>query len=190
MPWFDVGILALDGTAARPGERGEIVVAGKQAGAVTLGYFRSPEATARALRAGLLHTGDAGSQDGGLFRYHGRLADRVRVKGENVSAWDVEHVAGRHPHVAACAMVGVPAEVGDQDIKLFVQSVAGALLTPEAISAWLEDRLAGFQRPRYVAIVDSLPLTPSQRIAKHALPPGAADAWDRLATPRSGGTTQ
>lgn len=46
------------------------------------------------------------------------MTDSVRCKGENVSAWEVEHVAADHPDVEDCAMIGVAAEIGEQDIKL------------------------------------------------------------------------
>jgi hypothetical protein len=67
-------------------------------------------------------------------------------------------------------MIGVVAEVGEQDIKLFVQPKRGAAIRPAELSGWLAERLAPFQNPRYIAVVDSFERTPSQRIAKRGLP--------------------
>ena len=78
-------------------------------------------------------------------------------------------------------MVGVAAEIGEQEIKLFVQLRPGARVSPEDLSAWLGERLAPYQRPRYLAIVDVFERTPSHRIMKHRLSRDTDDCWDRLA---------
>jgi crotonobetaine/carnitine-CoA ligase len=102
----------------------------------------------------------------------------VRVRGENVSAVEVEAVAGQHPAIEACVMIGVAADVGEGEIKLFVKLKPGASLTPEELSAWLAPRLARFQRPRYIALVEEFERTPSHRIIKHTLSKRTDDAWD------------
>ncbi len=176
MPWFEVSL------HAPPGERGEIIVRARDPLALTQGYLDNPEATAKALRDGALHTGDHGSFDaeGNLF-FHGRMSDSARVRGENVGAWEVESIATQHPDIADCAMVGVAAEVGEQEIKLFVQPKPGVTLDAAALAAWLEPRLARHQRPRYIAVVEAFERTPSQRIMKHRLSRATDDSWDRNA---------
>ena len=181
VPWFSVELLDPEGRDVAPGERGEIVVRTTISGAIFPGYFRNPDATARALRDGALFTGDVGSfaPDGNLI-LHGRLSDSVRCRGENVSAWEVEHVVADHPDVEDSAMIGVAAEVGEQDIKLFVQPKAGQTVDPAALSTWLAKRLAPYQNPRYIAVVASFERTPSLRIMKHKLSRATDDGWDRL----------
>ena len=182
VPWFAVELRDHAGLLPR---EGEIVVRPHRPEALFAGYFRDAEATMRALREGALWTGDRGRLDkaGNLF-FLGRLSDSVRCRGENVSAWEVEHVAGAHADVEDCAMIGVAAEVGEQDIKLFVQPKPGAAINPAELSRWLAERLAPYQNPRYIALVDRFERTPSQRIAKQALPRDTADCWDRLARDR------
>ncbi len=184
LPWCVLDLVDANGRPVEQGERGEIVVRTRDPRAITPGYFRNPEATARALRGGALHTGDLGSfdADGNLF-FHGRMTDSVRVKGENVSAWEVEHVAAQHPSVEDCAMIGVPAEIGEQDIKLFVMPKSGRSVDLADLSIWLGERLAPYQNPRYLAAVDAFERTPSQRIMKHLLPPDRDGCFDRMATP-------
>ncbi|MCP5116668.1 MAG: ATP-dependent acyl-CoA ligase, partial [bacterium] len=150
--------------------RGEIVVRERAAGALFAGYFKNEEATRRALRAGALHTGDLGSmdRDGNLY-FHGRINDSIRVKGEMVSAWEIESVAGSHPDVEECAAIGVDAEVGEQEIKLFVRFRAESLTQLEDLSGWLSPRLAPHQRPSHLAAIEEFPKTPSQRIIKSKL---------------------
>lgn len=182
MPWFSVALLDGEGRQVATGERGEIVVSTSVPGAIFPGYLDNPDATAKALRDGALHTGDLGSCDaaGNLF-FHGRMTDSVRCRGENVSAWEVEHVAADHEAVEDCAMIGVKAEIGEQEIKLFVKPRPGQALEPAALSRWLGQRLAPYQNPRYIALVDEFERTASQRIMKHKLSPSLTDCFDRNA---------
>jgi crotonobetaine/carnitine-CoA ligase len=177
--WFDVAVVDAAGTPVAPGARGEIVVRERVAGALTRGYFKDPGATAAAFRDGAFRTGDLGSlDDAGNMYFCGRLSDSVRVRGENVAAAEVESVAAEHPAVEACAMIGVAAEVGEAEIKLFVQLKPGAKTTPRGLSAWLARNLAPYQRPRYIAFVDAFERTPSQRIIRHSLSKRTDDAFD------------
>lgn len=182
MPWFSVKLQDAEGRPVPAGERGEIVIETSIAGAIFPGYLDNPEATAKALRADGFHTGDLGSFDaGGNLYFHGRMTDSVRCRGENVSAWEVEHVAAEHEAVEDCAMIGVVADVGEQDIKLFVKPREGATIDAGALSDWLGARLAPYQNPRYIAVVDEFERTASQRIMKHKLSPRLDDCWDRAA---------
>ena len=182
VPWLAVELRDGEGRRIdKPGERGEIVVRAHRPAALFSGYFRNPEASAKALRDGALHTGDLGTFDTeGNLAFLGRMTDSVRCRGENVSAWEVERVAGTHPAIEDCAMIGVTAEIGEQDIKLFVQPRSGEQIEPQALSAWLGERLAPYQNPRYIAVVANFERTPSQRIMKHKLSRGRDDCWDRL----------
>jgi crotonobetaine/carnitine-CoA ligase len=83
--------------------------------------------------------------------------------------------------VQDCAIIGVAAEVGEQDIKLFVQPRGGMQLDLAALSAWLGERLAPYQNPRYLAEIAEFERTPSLRIMKHRLSPARDDGFDRLA---------
>jgi crotonobetaine/carnitine-CoA ligase len=159
-----------------------MVVRERLAGALTCGYFNDADATARAFRDGAFHTGDLASRDGaGNLYFHGRMTDSVRVRGENVAAAEVEDVARKHPCVEECVMVGVAAEVGEAEIKLFVKVAPGMSLSPRELSAWLHGKLARYQRPRYIALVAEFERTPSQRIMKHKLSKRTDDAWDAAA---------
>ena len=179
LPWFNVALFDLAGKPIAVGERGEMVVRERLPGALTRGYFKDPEATAKAFRNAAFHTGDLASNDGaGNLYFHGRMTDSVRVRGENVAAAEVEDVARKHPAVEECVMIAVVADVGEGDIKLFVKVKSGMSLTPQELSAWLAPSLARYQRPRYIAIVEEFERTPSQRIMRHKLSKRTDDAWD------------
>jgi len=179
-PWFAVALIDPAGRPVPTGERGEIIVRTSLPGALTRGYLSNPEATARALRDGAFHTGDLGSFDAdGNMYFHGRMTDSVRVRGENVTAMEVEQIVAKHPAVEDCAMIGVAAEIGEQDIKLFVKRRAGAALEAQELSDWLGPRVAPYQNPRYIVMVDEFERTASQRIMKHRLAAQTAAVWDR-----------
>lgn len=180
-PWVEVAIDSTQGAtpcdesdvhaAGESRKRGEILVRGRVDGMLTAGYLGNAEATAKALDGGWLRTGDFGHFDeNGNLHFEGRGSDSIRVRGENVSAWQVESVFGLHPDVDRCAVVGVDAEVGEQEMLLLVTESASGRIDPRELIEWGRAQLAKFQVPRYVRIVPEMPLTPSQRIAKHRLP--------------------
>jgi carnitine-CoA ligase len=162
-------------------EAGEILVREREPGSLMKGYFKDPERTADALRDGWLRTGDLGTRDAdGFFYFAGRRRDRLRRHGENVSAWEIEQVLSMHADVEACAAIGVPSDVGDEDIKVFVKPVAGKRFDPLDLVRWCERHLAYFQIPRYFELIDAFPLTPTERIRKDQLSPSVAGCFDRI----------
>ena len=180
VPHFEVRIVTDDGTTAATHETGQIVVRERAPGLFMKGYLKDPERTAEALRDGWLHTGDFGTRDAdGFFYFAGRRRDRLRRRGENVSAWEIEQVLSMHADVEVCAAIGVPSDVGDDDIKVFVKPVVGKRLDPLDLVRWCEGHLAYFQIPRYVELVDEFPLTPTERIRKDQLSPSVAGCFDR-----------
>jgi len=182
-PWFDVAIQDGQGRVLGAGagaceQRGEIVVRTRLPGAITPGYYRNRQASQRAIRPDGFHTGDLGSWDvDGRLIFHGRMSDSVRCKGENVSAFEVESVALRHPQVRDAAMVGVPTDVGEHDIQLFIQPQPDNPPDPAELWHWMAPQLAPYQRPRYIALVADFPRTASQRIQKHRLVIDPAARW-------------
>lgn len=180
LPYFDVRLVDENGNVLGPGEgKGEIVVSTTLPGAITAGYYRNAEATTKAVKADGFYTGDLGSWDeSGHLYFHGRTGDSIRCKGENVSAFEVESVANRHPDIEESALVGIKAEIGEYDIHLFIERRVGSTPDPLEIWTWLSDRLAPYQRPRYISFVERFPRTPSQRIQKHLLDVSSENRWE------------
>ena len=179
LPYFEVRLVDQNGKVLGRGEgKGEIVVSTTLPGAITAGYYRNVEATAKALKSDGFYTGDLGSwdEDGHLY-FHGRTGDSIRCKGENVSAFEVESVANRHPDIEESALVGVKAEIGEYDIHLFIEPRVSSSPDPFEIWSWLLTRLAPHQRPKYISIVERFPRTPSQRIQKHLLDVNPGNRW-------------
>lgn len=178
LPWLTVELLDQQGQAVAAGELGEIVLSSAVEGAFLPGYLDNPVATAATLREGRLFTGDLARRnaDGELF-FVGRKTDSMRVRGENVSAWEVERIFNSHPAVHASAAVGVASAIGEQEILLYVQAKPDTALHFAALAAWSADKLASYQRPTFYQAVDAFDLTPSERIRKHLLSRSTADAW-------------
>lgn len=174
LPWFEVSL-----ESGSDGDTGRLLVRSDVPGTITPGYLNRPEATAAAHADGWWNTGDVVrmSEDGDLH-YLGRGNDSLRVRGENVSAWQVESVFGSHPDVELCAAVGVRAEVGEQEILLYVVATEGASPDPVALVDWAHERMPAFQVPRYLRVVPDLPMTPSRRVAKRELPTDLGDVVD------------
>jgi len=182
LPWIDIALLDENGRPVKEGEAGEIVLTSKVEGTFLPAYLKNPDATRAALRNGRLHTGDRARRDadGDLF-FIGRQTDSMRVRGENVSAWEIERIFAAHPAIRASAAIGVASAIGEQDILLDVQFKDEPVEWP-ALHAWACERLASFQLPRYYRAVAGFEMTASERVKKHLLSRDTGNAWDRLAT--------
>lgn len=168
-----------NGKPVPPRVVGEIVVKPKVPDVTMVGYFRDPGRTREVLRDGCVYTGDLGYMDeDGYFYYSGRKKDSLRRRGENVSAWEVERVVNAHPAVEESAVVGVTSEMGEQEIRVFVQLAPRQNLEPLDLIKWCERDLAYYQIPRFVDFVAEFPRGPTQRIRKSDLPAALATSWD------------
>jgi carnitine-CoA ligase len=167
VPRTEAAIVDDEGNFLGDNEVGELVLRGP---AHMLGYFHDPERTAEALRDGWLYTGDMARRDtDGQYYFVDRKKDIVRRRGENVSSLEVEHVINDHPAVMESAVIGVPSELTDEELMVFIVAKDGAELDFTEIGDWAAERLAKFKVPRYYRKIDALPKTPTQKIAKHLL---------------------
>jgi crotonobetaine/carnitine-CoA ligase len=173
--WMEYGAVDEKDRLLPPGEVGELVYRPLMTDAMMRGYYKEPEATVKAFRNFMFHTGDLGYVDEeGRVHYVGRTQDRIRRRGENVSAAELEHIAMGHPEVTEAAAIAVPGEFGEDEIKLDV-----ATTTPDfdvvAYHAWLTERLPKFMVPMYIERHDELPKSASAKIQKHVLAEAGLD---------------
>ena len=167
-----------------PGEAGELIVRTDRPWAMNHGYYKNPEATARAWRNGWFHTGDAFRADAeGNYFFVDRMKDAIRRRGENISSFEVETEVCAHPAVKEAAAVAVASEHAEDEVLIAVSLADGASLDPAELIHFLVPRMAHFMVPRYVRIVPELPKTPTQKVQKHLLRSDGitADTWDREA---------
>jgi crotonobetaine/carnitine-CoA ligase len=146
------------------------------------GYYKNPEATAKAWRNGWFHTGDAFrvGADGQYF-FVDRMKDAIRRRGENISSFEVETELCAHPAVKEAAAVAVPSEFAEEEVLAVVSLVDGATVDPAGLIEFLVPRMAHFMVPRFIRIVADLPKTPTQKVQKHLLRSAGVtdDTWDR-----------
>ncbi len=165
-----------------PGEVGELIVRTDCPWAMNHGYYKDPEATARAWRNGWFHTGDGFRMDAaGNFYFVDRMKDAIRRRGENISSYEVEAEVLAHPDVNECAAIAVRSDVSEDEVMVVVAPVPGRTVDPVALLEFLVPRMAHFMVPRYVRLVDELPKTPTQKVRKTVLRDAGltSDTWDR-----------
>ena len=166
--WFDYGVVDAHDLPVPTGEVGQLVFRPLIPHAMASEYYKRPDATVEALRNGMFHTGDMATlDDAGRVHYRGRGSDRIRVRGENVTAAELEAVACEHEVVLEAAAYAVPGEFGEDEIKLDVRC-------PDAIDLailheWLTERLPKFMVPRYLEQRTEFPRTGTQKIEKFRL---------------------
>jgi crotonobetaine/carnitine-CoA ligase len=181
---WDVRIVDDDDNECEPGKLGEFIARSNKMFVGTTGYYNKPEATLELFKNGWIHTGDLGRMDeDGYFYFVDRKKQAIRRRGENISSFEVESVISAHEAVLESCVVGVPSEVGEEEVKAVVVLKEGQSVTEEELIRWCEPRLAYFSIPRYIAIRDSLPKTPSERVEKFKLKEEGItdDCWDREA---------
>jgi crotonobetaine/carnitine-CoA ligase len=156
-----------DGADTPDGQNGELWLSNP---GTMAGYWRDPAQTTAALHGGWLHTGDVVRRDGdGYFTFVSRKKDVIRRRGENVSAVEIENALASFAGVREVAVVGVPSELGEEDIVAYVAPEPGVSLDPTELTAWARERLADFKVPQVIHVRDALPRTATERIAKHLL---------------------
>ena len=172
----DVRIVDETGADAAPGTPGELWVRASGADP-RRGFFREYlkdlEASAEAWNGGWFHTGDIVRRDAEGFMYFiDRKKNVIRRSGENISAVEVESVLRQHPALQAVAVAATPDPVrGDEVLALVVARDPGADMaaTAASIVGFCLTQLAYYKAPGYVAFVDQLPLTTSQKIQRGTL---------------------
>jgi crotonobetaine/carnitine-CoA ligase len=185
--WADVEVQRADGSETDTDEPGEIVIRAHRPDILFSGYFKSPEATAEAMRGGWFHSGDRGLRaSDGYISFLDRIKDSIRRRGENISSFEVERVVNSFPAVAESAAVGVPSDLGEEDVMIVVVPVPGEQIVPAELLEFCSTRMASFMVPRYVLTRASLPKTGTERVQKFTLrAEGVTSAWDAAAvTPR------
>jgi acyl-CoA synthetase (AMP-forming)/AMP-acid ligase II len=160
-------IVGSNGDDLPPNEVGEILYQGEN---LMAGYWAREEETAKAIRGGWFHTGDAGYMDEeGFIFLKDRLKDMIVSGGENVYPAEIEAVLMGHPEVLECAVIGVPDPKWGETVKAVVVRREGTNLTEASVIAWSRDKLAGFKRPRSIDFLDALPRNASGKLLKRTL---------------------
>jgi crotonobetaine/carnitine-CoA ligase len=180
-PNFEVRIVDPDGEPLPEGAVGEIACRPRYPHMMSEGYVNA-SGLAVDRHPAWFRTGDLGVLDNDRnLTYVDRVKDSLRRRGENISSVEVETEVTAHPAVLEAAVIGVPSDLGEDDILLFVTVQPDRDLNYAELLDFCGARMPYFSVPRYVEIVSELPKTIIGRVRKDVLRArgvGSA-AWDR-----------
>ena len=185
-PSFEVRIVDAEGNPVPAGTVGEITCRPNYPHVMSEGYVKQGASQlvvdAHDAHSDWFHTGDLGKLDSEQnLTYVDRLKDSLRRRGENISSVELEAVVMRHPVVLEAAAVGVPSQLGEDDVLLIVTVTPGATLDYPELLDFCASRMPYFWVPRFVEVVSELPKNGIGRIRKDLLRTRGLkpDTWDR-----------
>lgn len=169
--FLDVALLDEDDAPVAEGAIGQLAFRPRFPGLLLKEYLRKPEATLKACRNLWFHTGDACRAIGdGRYVFVDRMGGYFRVRGENVSSFEVESLMASHPKVRAVAAVPIPARVGSEDeIAAFVEPMTGETVTEAELRDHAVRQMPKYMVPSFIRIIDALPVTPTSKVEKYKL---------------------
>jgi crotonobetaine/carnitine-CoA ligase len=180
--WADIAIAGENDELLPSGESGEILLRPKVPYSFMLGYWKDERRTLEVFGNLWLHTGDLGylDEDGYLY-FQGRQAHWLRRRSENISAYEIESVLNDHPSIKYVVIVGVPSDIGEEEVKAYVQLESGKTLAPGELIEWCVGKIAHFKIPRYIEFVEDFPRSQTkeeiERFKLRAM--GVNQSWDR-----------
>ena len=166
-PYYDVRVVDENDKEVKPGVSGEIVVRPKYPNILMEGYFGLPEKSLETFKNLWFHSGDRGmiDKDGYLF-FLDRMKDAIRRRGENISSFEVERIVGKFPGISEVAAVAVPAEIGEDEVKIVVVCQENAGIRHQELWEHCTREMPYFMVPRFIEFVNDLPRTPTQKVKK------------------------
>jgi acyl-CoA synthetase (AMP-forming)/AMP-acid ligase II len=181
--WVDTRIIDDDGNEVAANTQGELLVRNSghdpKYGFFTE-YYKDPEATAEAWMNGWFHTGDIVQKDtAGRIYFVDRKKNIIRRSGENIAAVEVESMLNRHPKIKTVAVCGVPDTLRGDEVFACVVTDGSKDGLAYDIATWAFDQMAYYKVPGYIAFVDALPLTTTQKIQRKELQNLALDLLER-----------
>ncbi|MEH0156102.1 long-chain fatty acid--CoA ligase [Limibacter armeniacum] len=169
LPLWGVSVKVVDenGKETNTGQKGEILIKGLN---VMKGYYKRPEASAKALDNGWLHTGDIGKMDEDGYLYIvDRVKDMIIRGGYNVYPREVEETLMNHPAISMAAVIGIPHEKHGEEVKACIVLKEGTNASESEILEWVKAEMASHKYPRVIDIRKTLPMNATGKILKTKL---------------------
>jgi acyl-CoA synthetase (AMP-forming)/AMP-acid ligase II len=168
VPTHEIEIRDSEGKPLPEGVEGEIHIRSPY---LMTEYWRKPDATREAVLPGnWLRTGDIGRFEGGLLYINSRARDMILRGGENIHPVEIEHRLEAHADVAEAAVLGVDHEELGQEVKAVVVPRDGAALDPDALAAWVGEKLASYKVPAHWELRSApLPRNAAGKVLKNVL---------------------
>jgi crotonobetaine/carnitine-CoA ligase len=168
------------GNSVPQGQVGELVTKARESRPVE--YYKNPEASAKKVRGEWIYSGDLFYADAEENLYFvDRKTDSMRRRGENISSFEVENIIEKHPAVAESAAFGVPSELGEDEVMIWVKPKEGMQLDLKDLMRHCARNMAYFMVPRFVDVVDEIPRTGTLRVTKAEMKKRGVTSrtWDR-----------
>ncbi|MFW7340896.1 AMP-binding protein [Pollutimonas sp. H1-120] len=149
------------------GQQGQLLVSTPT---VMQGYYGDPQRSQAAFHEGWFITGDIVWRDAdGFYWFVARQKDIIRCRGENISGVELDRIMASHPDVLEAAAIGVPSDLGEEDVLAVVVARPGSTLQADDIARWVGSQLAAIKIPKYVVFSEALPKTATHRVEKFKL---------------------
>lgn len=149
------------------GELGELVLRGPN---IFRGYFKNPEATAKAFEGGWFHTGDIGYRDDdGFYFIADRKSDMIIRGGENIYPREIDELLFTHPSVASAAAIGVPDDLYGEEVEAFIVLREGQNATEADLIGFCREHLADYKCPKRIHFLTEIPKGPTGKLLKREL---------------------
>ncbi len=156
-PHVECRVVDETGQTVPTGQQGQLLTRGYL---VMKGYWNDPEATAKAIQDGWMHTGDLATIDShGYCKVTGRAGDMLIRGGENVYPAEIETLLMTHPDIAQAQVFGVPDPRLGEEVAAWIIPRAGASLTAATLVDWCKERIARFKVPKHIHFAQDMPLT-------------------------------
>ncbi len=160
----ETAIMDDNGNLLPRGQEGELVHRGPN---VMMGYYKDSNATAEVRKFGWHHTGDLALIDEhGEVLFLDRKKDMIKSGGENVASMKIEETLLAHPAVQNAAVVGLPHPQWGEAVSAFIQLKPGASIDEAGITEHCRKHLGGFQVPKFVKILNEMPMTATGKLRK------------------------
>ena len=179
---FDARLVDDEDREVPTGKVGELILRPHEPWVFMRGYWGNPEETVETWQNLWMHTGDMFHIDeDGYYYYSDRKKDAIRRRGENISSMEVEREILANPKTLECAVIGIPSEYGEEEVKAVVLTVEGESLAPEELIYFLKERMPHFMIPRFIEFVSEIPKTPTLKVQKTTLRESGLNerTWDR-----------
>jgi crotonobetaine/carnitine-CoA ligase len=171
-----------NGKEVPQGEIGEMINKVEDGATRTVEYYKNENASEKKAKGGWIYSGDLfyADKDGNLY-FVDRASDSMRRRGENISSFEVQSIVEKHPDIMSCAAFGVPSELGEDEVMIWVKPIKNKTIDLKALIHHCVDNMAYFMVPRFIDIVDAIPTTGTLRAQKATMKKqGVTErTWDR-----------
>lgn len=171
-----------NGNEVPRGEPGELINQAPTENKSPVEYYKNPDASTKKVKDGWIYSGDLFYADENDYLYFvDRANDSMRRRGENISSYEVENIVEKYPDVQACAAFGVPSELGEDEVMIWITLKEGSRLEYKKLIEHCVENMAFFMIPRFIDVVLDIPRTGTLRAIKTEMKKrGVTErTWDR-----------